>query len=236
MDVTDWDGVQGLPSGSEQPFYRALPDMGDCVELLGGPRGVRCVAQRAPPLAWHTPSARCTPVHRFRYVAQENLVAIETKAERKISHDLLPHVFEDFDAERAAYRPVQQLRVWYPADDLAPPEAQPQSCSSSGSTAWCVRWPRSARCCEPTPSTMRPVGASGTCKPDASTPSTMGAACEAAREGGRAHTRAGGGAPRSNPDTAIIHPVTFCCDFVSGNRNCVRSPSAGRQVRLRRPT
>eukprot|EP00964_Phaeocystis_antarctica_P053174 scaffold31183_cov51-Phaeocystis_antarctica.AAC.3 len=32
------------------------------------------------------------------------------------------------------------------------------------------------------------------------------------------------------------HPVTFCCDFVSGNRNCARSPSAGRQVRLRRPT
>eukprot|EP00964_Phaeocystis_antarctica_P134065 scaffold98304_cov30-Phaeocystis_antarctica.AAC.1 len=32
-----------------------------------------------------------------------------------------------------------------------------------------------------------------------------------------------------------LHPVTFCCDFVSGSRNCVRSPSAGRQVRLRRP-
>jgi hypothetical protein len=77
-------------------------------------------------LAWYTPSARCTSVDRIRYVAQENLVAIEAKADRKISHDLLPHVFEDFDAERAAYRPVQQLRVWYPADDLAPPEAQPE--------------------------------------------------------------------------------------------------------------
>ena len=65
-------------------------------------------------------------MYRVRYVAQENLVAIETKADRKISHDLLPHVFEDFDAERAVYRPVQQLRVWYPADDLAPPEAQPE--------------------------------------------------------------------------------------------------------------
>ena len=29
------------------------------------------------------------------------------------------------------------------------------------------------------------------------------------------------------------HPVTFCCDFVSGSWNCVRSPSAGPQVRLR---
>ena len=61
-----------------------------------------------------------------RYVAQENLVAIESKADRKIAHDLLPHVFEGFDDERAAYRPVQQLRVWYPADDLAPPAAQPE--------------------------------------------------------------------------------------------------------------
>ena len=53
-------------------------------------------------------------------------MAIESKAERKIAHDLLPHVFEGFDDERAAYRPVQQLRVWYPADDLAPPAAQPE--------------------------------------------------------------------------------------------------------------
>ena len=49
MDVSGWDGVLGLPSGSEQPFYRALPDMGDCVELLGGPRGVRYVAQLTRP-------------------------------------------------------------------------------------------------------------------------------------------------------------------------------------------
>lgn len=47
VDVSGWDGVQGLPSGPDQPFYRVLPDMGDCVELLGGPRGVRC---DAPPL------------------------------------------------------------------------------------------------------------------------------------------------------------------------------------------
>ena len=51
VDVSGWDGVQGLPSGPDQPFYRALPDMGDCVELLGGPRGVRCVARPPAPLA-----------------------------------------------------------------------------------------------------------------------------------------------------------------------------------------
>ena len=41
-----------------------LPDLADCVELLGGPRGVR-------------------------YVAQENLVEIPKKEDRSISHDLL---------------------------------------------------------------------------------------------------------------------------------------------------
>ena len=37
------------------------------------------------------------------------------------------------------------------------------------------------------------------------------------------------------PTGQLPHPVTFCCDFVSGNRNCVRSPSTGRHVRLQRP-
>ena len=82
---------------------------------------------RDAPLAWCAPPERRARVCRLaRYVAQENLVAIESKADRKIAHDLLPHVFEGFDDERAAYRPVQQLRVWYPADDLAPPAAQPE--------------------------------------------------------------------------------------------------------------
>ena len=45
MDVSQWDGVVGLPSGPSQPFYRMVPDDGDCHSLLGGPRGVRYVAQ-----------------------------------------------------------------------------------------------------------------------------------------------------------------------------------------------
>eukprot|EP00965_Chrysotila_dentata_P083879 2768263-Pleurochrysis_carterae.AAC.5 len=27
IDVSSWDGVAGLPSGSAQPFYRCVPDM-----------------------------------------------------------------------------------------------------------------------------------------------------------------------------------------------------------------
>jgi hemimethylated DNA binding protein len=45
LDVSHWDGVVGLPSGAEQPFYRMIPDNDDCVSLLGGARGVRYVAQ-----------------------------------------------------------------------------------------------------------------------------------------------------------------------------------------------
>ena len=45
IDVSQWDGVVGLPSGPSQPFYRMVPDDGDCYSLLGGPRGVRYVAQ-----------------------------------------------------------------------------------------------------------------------------------------------------------------------------------------------
>ena len=43
--MSEWDGVVGLPSGAEQPFYRMIPDTADCIKLLGGPRGVRYVAQ-----------------------------------------------------------------------------------------------------------------------------------------------------------------------------------------------
>jgi len=91
IDVSSWDGVAGLPSGSAQPFYRCVPDMSDCVSLLGGPRGVR-------------------------YVAQENLEPLSDVSERAISHELLPQVFERYDEASGNFVPVQQLRYWYPLD------------------------------------------------------------------------------------------------------------------------
>ena len=72
LDVAHWDGVVGLPSGPDQPFYRMVPDAADCDRLLGGPRGVR-------------------------YVAQENLEPLPA-SERGISHELLPHVFDGYGA------------------------------------------------------------------------------------------------------------------------------------------
>ena len=94
LDVSQWDGVVGLPSGAEQPFYRMIPDHGDCVSLLGGPRGVR-------------------------YVAQENLEPLSAAADAAIEHELLPHLFAAYDPAAGTFHPVQQLAYWYAAD--APP-------------------------------------------------------------------------------------------------------------------
>eukprot|EP00967_Tisochrysis_lutea_P157705 scaffold320672_cov33-Tisochrysis_lutea.AAC.2 len=90
--MTGWDGVLGLPSGVEQPFYRMVPDMSDCISMLGGPRGIR-------------------------YVAQENLEPI-SPGECAISHELLPHIFDGFDAATGTFLPVQQLCFWYGSDPI----------------------------------------------------------------------------------------------------------------------
>jgi hemimethylated DNA binding protein len=95
VDVSGWDGVQGLPSGPDQPFYRVLPDMGDCVELLGGPRDVR-------------------------YVAQENLVEVPA-AHRRISHPGIDSVVPVFDAASARFLPTEELAFEYPGSPLATP-------------------------------------------------------------------------------------------------------------------
>ncbi|KAL1505105.1 hypothetical protein AB1Y20_008864 [Prymnesium parvum] len=94
VSVAHWEAVASTPSGAEQPFYRMVPDQNDCISLLGGPRGVR-------------------------YVAQENLVPIDDPEEARLEHELLHHVFEGFDASTGSYLPVQQLAFWYPSDRTA---------------------------------------------------------------------------------------------------------------------
>ena len=102
VDVSGWDGVQGLPSGPDQPFYNVLPDLSDCVELLGGPRDVR-------------------------YVAQENLVEV-APLYRRISHPGLGQVLRAYDAPSGRFVPSDELGFEYPGSmpgPAAPPQPRP---------------------------------------------------------------------------------------------------------------
>ena len=107
LDVSHWDGVIGLPSGAEQPFYRMIPDHDDCVSLIGGPRGVR-------------------------YVAQENLETLPSASDADISHELLPHLFHAFDRKRGTFLPVQQLEYWYPSD--RPPSMDAEAAAAAAAS------------------------------------------------------------------------------------------------------
>ena len=95
QDVSHWDGIVGLPSGADQPFYRCLPDLTDCVENLGGPRDVR-------------------------YVAQENLERLPL-SHRRIAHPRLsPSLFTRFDALRGRWIPSDDLAFRFPGSRLEP--------------------------------------------------------------------------------------------------------------------
>ena len=138
VDVSGWDGVQGLPSGPEQPFYRALPDMGDCVELLGGPRGVRCVAQ-PPPLRRDMPPQRAAPPliapgtsprrtssqSRPRRTARSRMISCRTS-----SRTSTPSAPPTAPCSSCACGTLPTT---------SPHPRRSQSCNSNGSTAWCVR-------------------------------------------------------------------------------------------------
>jgi hypothetical protein len=138
VDVSGWDGVQGLPSGPDQPFYRALPDMGDCVELLGGPRGVRCDAPPAPP--WRdTPPQRAAPP----------LIASGTSPRRTSSQSRPRRTARSrmISCRTSSRTSTPSERPTAPCSSCAcgtrpttsPHPRRSQSCNSSGSTVWCVR-------------------------------------------------------------------------------------------------
>ena len=88
VDVSKWDGVQGLDRAGEQPFYHMLPDQEDCAKLFGGPRDMR-------------------------YVAEDNLEEMESW-EKRIVHPLIPHAFESFDPATETFRPDAMLSYQYP--------------------------------------------------------------------------------------------------------------------------
>lgn len=68
-----------------------VPDQDDCRKLLGGPRGLR-------------------------YVAQENLAPLSNPSEADLSHELLPSFFQHFHGPSSSFAPVEQLRYLYSAD------------------------------------------------------------------------------------------------------------------------
>ena len=102
VDVTDWDGVVGTASGAEQPFYRMLPDMTDCVQHLGGPRDVR-------------------------YVAEENLEALPV-AHRRIAHPgITSSIFTSFDPRSGRFVPAELLAFQYPGSGVEVARRAPPS-------------------------------------------------------------------------------------------------------------
>ena len=100
VDVSSWDGVQNLPSGTEQPFYKMLPDLADCIEHLGGPRDVR-------------------------YVAQENLERLPLSHRRIVHPSLSAAIFPAFDGTHGRFVPSEQLAFSYPGSELEPSRHEP---------------------------------------------------------------------------------------------------------------
>ena len=111
LDVQNWEGVVGLPSGSEQPFYRVLPDEGDVRAFLGSQKAFRA----------------------SYYCAQENLQALEdpsveagagagagpTGADSSassihIQHRHVPLYFRGFDYAAQSFRVPHKLRFCFP--------------------------------------------------------------------------------------------------------------------------
>ena len=105
LDVSTWEGVVGLPSGTEQPFYRVVPDEGDVEQFLGNKM-------------WRA----------SYYCAQENLEPVtkrETDAGRAPvpQHRHLPLFFAGFDVANYSFKVPHKLRFCFPR----PPGSLPPS-------------------------------------------------------------------------------------------------------------
>jgi hemimethylated DNA binding protein len=106
MDVSQWEGVVGLPSGSEQPFYRVVPDEADVERYIGA--------------------------NTFRssyYCAQENLDAVGAQTrggdDVLIRHRHVSLYFNGFDTTLGKYRVPPKLRFCFPHEfEEESPEAQ----------------------------------------------------------------------------------------------------------------
>lgn len=86
MDVSQWDGLQGVENPNEKPFYHIRPDINDCIREFGGPRS-------------------------WRYVCQDNLEPYDLKHGRI---ELEMELNEDewgWDKENGWFAPSEEIRV-----------------------------------------------------------------------------------------------------------------------------
>ena len=113
LDVSGWEGVVGLPSGGEQPFYRIVPDEGDVERFLGS-----------------------SSFRASYYCAQENLEPLEAASggDSIIRHRHIPLYFQGFDVGTNCFRVPHKLRFCFPpVDEVTAVSSSPSSSSSSSS-------------------------------------------------------------------------------------------------------
>eukprot|EP00949_MAST-11_sp_MAST-11-sp1_P005206 g5206.t1 len=95
IDVSDSEGIVGLPSGKDQPFFCCIPDAGDCQRVFGQQIDVR-------------------------YVAQENLELVTDEEDiRRVSHPYLEaddNPFLCYSEREKIYVPRADLRYQFPLD------------------------------------------------------------------------------------------------------------------------
>lgn len=110
LDVSGWEGVVGLPSGGEQPFYRVVPDEGDVERFLGS-----------------------SSFRASYYCAQENLEPLKPSqgGDSLIRHRHIPLYFQGYDVDTNAFRVPHKLRFCFPPADEATAVSATSSPSSS---------------------------------------------------------------------------------------------------------
>ena len=93
MDVSNWDGLQGIENPNEKPFYHIRPDINDCVKAFGGPRD-------------------------FRYCCEDNLEVISSYAggPLELASDLNELEWR-WDPATASYNPSQELKFMFAEED-----------------------------------------------------------------------------------------------------------------------
>mmetsp|Transcript_29739 Transcript_29739/g.67156 ORF Transcript_29739/g.67156 Transcript_29739/m.67156 type:complete len:730 (+) Transcript_29739:142-2331(+) len=93
IDVSNWDGLQGVEDASEKPFYHIRPDINDCTKAFGGPRD-------------------------FRYCCEDNLEFISsyTGGPLELATDLNEAEWR-WDPATASYTPSQELKFMFAEED-----------------------------------------------------------------------------------------------------------------------